>query len=70
MSVSVARRVAVASVAATGIALADRDRRDAVTGAANGAIRFGRAFGYGAVVSLDYKYRSVQQCELLEHDRR
>ncbi|CAN0056377.1 unnamed protein product [Ectocarpus sp. 12 AP-2014] len=57
MSVSVARRVAVASAAATGVALTDRDRRDAVTGAANGAIRFGRAFGYGAAVSLDYKYR-------------
>lgn len=52
-----ARGVAVAGVAATGIALSDRDRRDAVAGVANGSIRFFRAFGWGAVVSFDYKYR-------------
>lgn len=55
----VARGVAAAGVAATGIALSDRDRRDAVAGVANGSIRFVRAFGWGAAVSFDYKYRCV-----------
>lgn len=52
-----ARGVAAAGVAATGVALSDRDRRDALVGVTNGAIRFGRAFGYGALVSFDYKYQ-------------
>lgn len=57
----VARSVAVATTAATGIALFDRDRRDAISGVTNGVVRFGRAFGWGVVVTLDYKYRSVQR---------
>lgn len=60
MSVSrLARGAAAAGVAATGVALSDRDRRDGVFGITNGAIRFGRAFVYGAVVSFDYKYQWV-----------
>lgn len=57
----VARGVAAAGVAATGIAFSDRDRRDAVAGVANGSIRFVRAFGWGAAVSFDYKYRYVSE---------
>ncbi|CAM9109096.1 unnamed protein product [Pylaiella littoralis] len=52
----VARGLAAAGVAAAGVTFSDRDRRDAVVGVTNGAIRFGRAFGYGAVISFDYKY--------------
>lgn len=51
------RGAAAAGAAAAGVALSDRDRRDAVIGATNGAFRFGRAFGYASVVSLDFKYR-------------
>eukprot|EP00752_Nemacystus_decipiens_P004907 g4466.t1 len=54
---SVARGVAATGLVATGIALSDRDRRDAVRGVTNGSIRFVRAFGWGAAVSFDYKYR-------------
>lgn len=54
-----ARGAAAAGAAAAGMALSDRDRRDAVIGATNGAFRFGRAFGYASVVSLDFKYRCV-----------
>lgn len=53
----VVKGVAAAGVAATGIALSDRDRRDALAGVTNGSIRFVRAFGWGAAVSFDYKYR-------------
>eukprot|EP00903_Cladosiphon_okamuranus_P008879 g8501.t1 len=52
----VARGVASAGVAATGFALSDRDRRDAVVGVTNGSIRFVRAFAWGAAVTFDYKY--------------
>lgn len=53
----IARGAAVAGVAATGVALSDRDRRDAVFGVTNGAIRFSRAFAYGSIVSWDFKNR-------------
>lgn len=65
-----ARGVAVAGVAATGVALSDRDRRDAVAGITNGSIRFVRAFGWGAAVSFDYKYRSVCTCTCSRHRMR
>lgn len=48
---------ALSGVAVTGLVISDRDQRDAVRGIANGASRFGRAFFYGSVVSMDFKYR-------------
>ncbi len=62
-----ARGVAVAGAAATGVALSDRDRRDAVVGVTNGTVRFVRAFAWGAAVSFDYKYRSVRTAAQLQH---
>lgn len=52
----VARSALVVGTTA-GIALADRDRRDAVRAVTNGAVRFSRAFGYATIISLDFKYR-------------
>lgn len=63
----VAKGVAAAGVAATGFALSDRDRRDAAAGVANGSIRFVRAFGWGAAVSFDYKYRCVRERHRTQH---
>lgn len=50
---------ALSGVVATGLVISDRDQRDAVRGIANGTSRFGRAFFYGSVVSMDFKYRYI-----------